>query len=345
MTACVVFNAFEAMKTPPFEAVSQNGKAVRHDWSLDEIEEIYRRPLLELCFKAASIHREFHDPRAIQVSSLLSVKTGGCTEDCKYCSQSSFYDTAVEDEAMMELDDVLSKARNALENGASRFCLSTAWRQIPDEQMPDILKMIQSVNELGLEVCATMGMLSQSQARQLKEAGLHTYNHNLDTGEKFYEKIISTRSYQDRLKTLSYVQEAGIEICSGGIIGMGESPADRIDMLRNLSNLAIHPQSVPINILVPIEGTEVKKDPDFSFWDLLRIVATARIIMPASYVRLSAGRSFLSDPEQAFCFLAGANSIFSGEKLLTTPNVEADRDENLLNLLGLYKKSPEQQKR
>ena len=311
---------------------------LRNNWSLAEIENIYNRPILDLIYTAATVHRQHHDPRAIQISSLLSIKTGGCTEDCKYCSQSSFYETEIQAEPMMEVDEIVSKARLAKESGSSRFCLSTAWRQIPNAEMEKILKIISSVNELGLEVCATMGMLSQTQARQLKDAGLHTYNHNLDTGEKFYDKIISTRTYQDRLDTLNIVQDAGLNICSGGILGMGESKEDRFDMLKNLSSLKRHPESVPINVLVPVEGTEIQKDPDFSFWDLLRTVATTRFIMPESQVRLSAGRASLSETEQAMCFFAGANSIFSGDKLLTTKNAEPDQDERLFEILGLYKR-------
>ncbi|MDH4263089.1 MAG: biotin synthase BioB [Spirochaetia bacterium] len=311
---------------------------IRNNWTIDEINNIYSQPLLDLVFHSATVHRKFHDPREIQISSLLSIKTGGCTEDCKYCSQSSFYETATTAEPMMKIDEILKKAKQAKENGSSRFCLSTAWRQIPNVEMENILEIIRNVNQLDLEVCATMGMLSQTQAKQLKDAGLHTYNHNLDTGENYYDKIISTRSYQDRLDTLNVVQEAGLNICSGGILGMGESKEDRFNMLKNLSSLKKHPESVPINVLVPIEGTEMKKDPDFSFWDLLRTVATARIIMPQSNVRLSAGRASLNDMEQSFCFFAGANSIFSGEKLLTTNNALPDQDEKLFQILGLYKK-------
>jgi len=310
---------------------------LRHNWTISEITEIYSRPVLELVYQAATVHRQNHDPRAIQVSSLLSIKTGGCSEDCKYCSQSSHYETDIQVEPMMEVAEIVARAKSAKESGSGRFCLSTAWRQIPHAEMDNILEIIRSVNELGLEVCATMGMLSQSQARQLKEAGLHTYNHNLDTGKAYYEQIVTTRSYEDRLNTLQNAQEAGLNICSGGILGMGESLEDRLDLLKNLANLRRHPESVPINVLVPVEGTEIRKDPDFSFWDLLRTVATARIMMPQSYVRLSAGRASLGEIEQAFCFFAGANSIFSGDKLLTTKNNEPDQDDRLFNILGLYK--------
>ncbi|MDH4199360.1 MAG: biotin synthase BioB [Spirochaetia bacterium] len=312
--------------------------SVRNNWTINEIKDIYNQPLLELVYQSATVHRHFHDPRAIQISSLLSIKTGGCTEDCKYCAQSSYYETNIRTEPLMQVADIVNKARLALENGSSRFCLSTAWRQIPDAEMEKILDIISAVNDLGLEVCATMGMLSQAQAQQLKDAGLHTYNHNLDTGENFYEKIISTRTYKDRLDTLNIVQEAGLNVCSGGILGMGESMDDRINMLQNLSSLKRHPESVPINILVPVEGTDIQRDPDFSVWDLLRTVACARIIMPQTQVRLSAGRTSLTNIETAFCFFAGANSIFSGDQLLTTPNVLPGHDDDLFKLLGLYKK-------
>jgi len=310
----------------------------RKKWTINEIEEIHGQPLLELVYQSATVFRKYHDPREIQVSALLSIKTGGCAEDCKYCSQSSFYETDTKAEPMMEIGQILEQAKKSRDQGASRFCLSTAWRQIPDTQMKNILEIVNSVSKLGMEVCATMGMLTRTQAQKLREAGLHTYNHNLDTGEKFYDKIVSTRTYQERLDTLNFAQEAGLNICSGGILGMGESKHDRMDMLRNLANLKKQPESVPINVLVPIEGTAMQKDPDFSFWDLLRTICTARILMPESNVRLSAGRNSLSAVEQSFCFFAGANSIFSGDKLLTTDNVLPDQDEELLSLLGLYKK-------
>ncbi len=314
---------------------------LRHDWTADEIEEIYNLPLLNLVYRAASVHRRFFNPREIKVSSLLSVKTGGCSEDCKYCSQSSYYKTGTQDEPMLSVDQVLEAARKARQDGATRFCLSTAWRNLEEKELPVIVQMIEGVKKLNLEVCATMGSLTDRQARQLKEAGLDAYNHNLDSGRQYYDKIISTRSYDDRLQTLQHVQDAGIRLCSGGIIGMGESHEDRIDLLRHLSNLNPHPESTPINILVPIEGAPLERDANFSFWDLLRTVATAKILMGATYVRLSAGRKELSDIETAFCFLAGANSIFMGEKLLTTQNTEVDRDQALFDLLGLVKKEPE----
>jgi len=313
---------------------------IRYDWTREEIQKIYNRPLLELVHSAAIAHRENHNASEMQVSSLLSVKTGGCSEDCKYCSQSSLYDTETDDQPMMAIEAVIEAAKRAKENGSTRFCMGTAWREIPDSQMQNITSMIEAVRNIGLEVCATMGMVSDAQAIELKNAGLSAYNHNLDSGEKFYENIISTRSYGERLETIRRLQEAGIGVCSGGIIGMGEEPVDRIDMLFHLSTMPTHPESVPINILVPVEGTPIEKDNSFNFWDLLKTVATARILMPKSFVRLSAGRSELSQVEQAFCFMAGANSVFAGEKLLTTANIEEDRDKELFLLLGLKTRNP-----
>ncbi|MES0489700.1 MAG: biotin synthase BioB [Leptospirales bacterium] len=313
---------------------------IRYDWTREEIQQIYNRPLLDLVFAAATVHRGHHNPSEIQVSSLVSVKTGGCSEDCKYCSQSSLYDTETGDQPMMALEAVIEAAKRAKQSGSTRFCMGTAWREIPDSQMENITSMIEAVRNIGLEVCATMGMVTDAQAKELKNAGLSAYNHNLDSGEKFYENIVSTRSYADRLETIRRLQEAGIGVCSGGIIGMGEEASDRIDMLFHLSTMATHPESVPINILVPVEGTPLKKDERFNFWDLLKTVATARILMPKSFVRLSAGRKELSQVEQAFCFMAGANSVFAGEKLLTTANIDEDSDKELFILLGLKTREP-----
>jgi len=313
---------------------------IRNNWKESEILEIYETPILDLVYHAASVHREFHNPHEIQISSLLSVKTGGCSEDCKYCSQSSLYDTSTEEEPMMPIASVIEAAKEAKAKGSNRFCMGTAWREIPDDQMHLVTEMIEAVRNLEMEVCATMGMVTQAQATELKNAGLTAYNHNLDSGESYYDKIVSTRSYSDRLKTITALQNAGIGICSGGIIGMGEKTNDRVDLLMHLSNLDKHPESVPVNILVPIEGTPIEKDLNFNFWDLLRTVATARILMPTTFVRLSAGRKDLSDIEQAFCFLAGANSIFAGEKLLTTSNREENKDTELFELLGLSPKQP-----
>jgi len=313
-------------------------KSVEKDADLNRASllNIYNQPLLELVFQAAKVHREYHDPRAIQISSLLSIKTGGCSEDCKYCSQSLYYKTDVMDEALLPLETIILQAQNAKKNGADRFCLGTAWRNIPDMEMDTIQEIIKAVADMGLEVCATMGMVTLEQAKKLKDAGLSAYNHNLDTGPEFYSEIISTRTYENRLETIANIQKADIKLCSGAIIGMGERIEDRMDMLLSLLSLETPPESVPINVLVPIEGTEVIRDPSFNFWDLLRMIATTRIVLPESRVRLSAGRNELNESEQAFCFFAGANSIFSGSKLLTTPNTEIDQDAKLLEILDLY---------
>jgi len=315
----------------PKKSVEKN-----HDLTRASLLKIYYQPLLELVFQAAKVHREYHDPRAIQISSLLSIKTGGCSEDCKYCSQSLYYKTEVKDESLLPIDNILLQAQKAKNNGSDRFCLGTAWRNIPDIEMEKIQEIIKAVAEMGLEVCATMGMVTLEQAQKLKKAGLSAYNHNLDTGPEFYSEIISTRTYEDRLETISNIQKADIKLCSGAIIGMGERIEDRMDMLLSLLSLETPPESVPINVLVPIEGTEIMRDPSFDFWNLLRMVATTRIVLPTSRVRLSAGRNELNDSEQAFCFFAGANSIFSGSKLLTTPNTEIDQDAKLLEILDLY---------
>ncbi len=310
--------------------------ACRHNWRSVEIAEIYNLPLLELVYKAATVHRQFHDPSEVQVCSLLSIKTGGCPEDCAYCPQSVEYHTAVEVQPLLELDEVLEKARNAREAGATRFCMGAAWREVRDNRDFDrVLEMVKGVNELGLEVCATLGMVTEEQARKLKTAGLYAYNHNVDTSSGYYKSIITTRTYQDRIETIKNARKAEITICSGGIIGMGESVDDRIEMLMTLANLDPHPESVPINALVPVAGTPLQDNPPVDAWDFARMIATARIIMPKSMVRLSAGRMQLSREAQALCFLAGANSIFAGDKLLTTPNPSVDEDRELLSGLGL----------
>ncbi len=309
---------------------------LRHDWTMEEIEAIYDRPLLELIFDASKIHRENFDSQKVQVSSLISIKTGGCPEDCSYCPQAARYQTGVNSEGLMKTETVMNLAQKAKDQGASRVCLGAAWREVKDnKQFDQVLDMVKGITGMGVEVCCTLGMLSESQANKLKEAGLYAYNHNIDTSEDYYKSIISTRSYEDRLKTLKNVQKAKISVCSGGIIGMGETKEDRLGMLKTLSNLAIHPDSVPINTLVAVEGTPLEKQKEIPIWDLLRMIATARIIMPHSMVRLSAGRNSRSFQDQALCFLAGANSIFSGEKLLTTPNPEFNEDKELFELLGL----------
>lgn len=309
---------------------------LRHDWTLEEIESVYNLPFPELIFRAQSIHREFHSPDEIQGCQLLSIKTGGCPEDCGYCPQSAHYKTGLKREQLLSVEKTLAAARNAKSAGATRFCMGAAWRSAPEgEQFESVLEMVRGVRALGLEACCTLGMLDAQQAEQLAEAGLTAYNHNLDTSPEFYGSIISTRTYDDRLQTLANVRRAGITICSGGIIGMGESVRDRCRLLQQLAAQNPHPESVPVNQLVKVAGTPLENEKTLDPLDFVRMIATARILMPASYVRLSAGRTELSDEAQALCFLAGANSIFMGEKLLTTPNPETDRDRILLDKLGL----------
>lgn len=293
-------------------------------------------PVLELMYRAATVHREHHATGEVQVCTLLSVKTGGCPEDCAYCPQAARYHTNVKVEKLLEVDEVLQAASNAKINGSTRFCMGAAWREVRDNRDFDkVLQMVDGVNKMGMEVCCTLGMLTEEQAEKLKNAGLYAYNHNLDTSEEHYDKIISTRTYDDRLDTLENVRKAKIHVCSGGIIGMGESHEDRIGMLHTLVNLPEHPESVPVNALVPVEGTPLEDQPRVSVWEMVRMIATARIIMPKAMVRLSAGRVRMSVEEQALCFMAGANSIFAGDKLLTTPNPEVNEDQNMFELLGL----------
>lgn len=313
-----------------------NRTDLRFDWTLPEIEAIYNLPLPELMFEAQTVHREFHKPDEIQGCQLLSIKTGGCPEDCGYCPQSAHYKTGLERESLLSVETALTAAQNAKDSGATRFCMGAAWRSIPDgEQFDRVLEMVKGVRALGLEACCTLGMLNEQQAERLAEAGLSAYNHNLDTSPEFYGSIISTRTYNDRLKTLANVRKAGVTVCSGGIIGMGETPADRYSLLQQLATQNPHPESVPVNQLVKVEGTPLEAEKALDVFDFVRMIATARILMPTSYVRLSAGRMQLSDEAQALCFLAGANSIFMGEKLLTTPNPESDRDAQLLDKLGM----------
>ena len=309
---------------------------LRHDWTTKEIEEIYNLPLPELIFRAQTEHRKYHKTDEIQGCQLLSIKTGGCPEDCGYCPQSAHYKTEVEREPLLSVEKTLEAARNAKDSGATRFCMGAAWRDVPNgEQFERVLEMVKGVRKLGLEACCTLGMLKEEQAEKLAEAGLTAYNHNLDTSPEFYGSIISTRTYQARLKTLENVRKAGVTVCSGGIIGMGETKNDRYSLLQQLSNQNPHPESVPINQLVKVKGTPLEDEKSLDVFDFVRMIATARILMPKSMVRLSAGRLELSDEAQAMCFLAGANSIFMGEKLLTTPNPETDRDKNLLDKLGM----------
>lgn len=304
--------------------------------SRDEVAEVYRTPILDLIFRAAAVHRQHHDPAHVQVCVLLSVKTGGCPEDCGYCPQAARYHTSVEAQPLLEVDRVLDAARRARSEGATRFCIGAAWREVRDNaQFEQVLAMVRGVKALEMEACCTLGMLSPDQARRLKEAGLDAYNHNLDSSEEFYDRIISTRTYEDRLQTLDHVRSAGISVCCGGIVGMGETEDDRIGLLHTLATLPEPPESVPINALVPVAGTPLGERPPVEIWDMVRTIATARILMPESMVRLSAGRIHMSEAEQALCFLAGANSIFAGDKLLTTPNPAVDRDRQLFDRLGL----------
>lgn len=313
-----------------------NANQLKFDWTTDEIEAIYNLPLPELMFRAQTAHRAFHKTDEIQGCQLLSIKTGGCPEDCGYCPQSAHYKTGLEREQLLSVDKTLAAAQNAKNSGATRFCMGAAWRSIPDgEQFDAVLEMVKGVRSLGLEACCTLGMLNENQAERLADAGLTAYNHNLDTSPEFYGSIISTRTYDDRLRTLANVRKAGVTICSGGIIGMGETTKDRYGLLQQLATQNPHPESVPINQLVRVEGTPLQNEKSLDVFDFVRMIATARILMPSSYVRLSAGRMQLSDEAQALCFLAGANSIFMGEKLLTTPNPETDRDRNLLDKLGM----------
>ena len=309
--------------------------AIRHDWTRDEIRALFALPFPELMFRAQSVHRLHFEPTEVQISTLLSIKTGGCPEDCAYCPQSARYDTGVKAEKLMALDAVLAEARTAKRAGASRFCLGAAWREPKDRDLDQVCRMVEGVRALGLETCATLGMLNAAQARRLKAAGLDYYNHNLDTSPEYYGAIISTRTYQDRLETLGHVRDAGIHVCCGGIVGMGESRADRIGMIHALATLPAHPESVPINMLVRVAGTPLGQQAPLDALEFVRTIAVARIAMPKSVVRLSAGREDMTDETQALCFLAGANSIFYGPKLLTTPNPERDRDLQLMDRLGL----------
>tara|TARA_A100000164_G_scaffold381619_1_gene434267 strand:+ start:274 stop:1341 length:1068 start_codon:yes stop_codon:yes gene_type:complete len=312
--------------------------ALRHDWRRSEVTELFALPFNDLLFKAQSIHRVNFDPNEVQVSTLLSIKTGACPEDCKYCPQSTRYDTGLEVEQLMEVEKVLKEASAAKAAGSTRFCMGAAWRSPKDRDMTKVLAMVEGVKAMGLETCMTLGMLKPHQATALSDAGLDYYNHNLDTSPEYYGDIITTRTYQDRLDTLHHVREAGINVCSGGIVGMGESINDRVGLLIELANMPEHPQSVPINRLVRVEGTPMANEEDFDNFDFIRTIAVARIMMPKSYVRLSAGRETMNEEMHALVYFAGANSIFYGEKLLTTPNPEANKDLDLFERLGI---SPE----
>jgi biotin synthase len=309
---------------------------IRNNWTKEEISEIYNSPLLDLIYRAATVHRENKDYSEVQISSLLSIKTGGCPEDCAYCPQAARYQTDLEVQALMSVEQVIEAAKQAKDSGASRLCMGAAWREVRDNRDFDrVIEMVSSVNALDMEVCCTLGMITEAQAQRLADAGLYAYNHNLDTSEEDYKRIITTRNYDDRLKTIDNVRKAKLTVCSGGIIGLGETVNDRIAMLKTLSNMSRHPESVPVNALVPVKGTPLAEQSRVSVWEMVRMIATARIIMPKTVVRLSAGRTEMSLTDQALCFMAGANSIFAGDKLLTTPNPAFNEDMEMFKLLGL----------
>ncbi|MFT7587968.1 MAG: biotin synthase [Limisphaerales bacterium] len=309
---------------------------IRKDWTKEEISEIYHSPLIGLIQRASTVHAAHQKTGEVQVCTLLSVKTGGCPEDCSYCPQAARYHTEVDTHRLLDTEEVLTKASIAKQNGSTRFCMGAAWRNVRDNRDFDrVIDMVKGVKKLDMEVCCTLGMITEVQAQKLKDAGLYAYNHNLDTSEEYYGEIISTRTYDDRLDTINNVRDAGISVCSGGIIGLGETDSDRIGMLLTLSTMIEHPESVPINGLVPVPGTPLEDQPRVSVWEMVRMIASARILMPNAMVRLSAGRDRMNEEEQALCFLAGANSIFAGEKLLTTPNPSVNEDKNMFALLGL----------
>lgn len=324
------------MPANPAISPIQQSTSIRHDWRLDEVQALYALPFNDLIFKAQTIHREHFDPNEIQVSSLLSIKTGSCSEDCGYCPQSARYDSDLAPEALMPVDAVLKAAQNAKDQGASRFCMGAAWRQPKDRDIERVVEMVQGVKALGMETCVTLGMLTDEQTARLKEGGLDYYNHNLDTSEDYYSEVITTRTYQDRLNTLARVRDAGINVCCGGIVGMGESDVDRSKLLIELANMPKHPESVPVNMLVQVEGTPLMGTEALDPLVFIRTIAVARIMMPKSRVRLSAGRSNMNDEMQALCFLAGANSIFYGDKLLTTDNPMTHHDIRLFERLGIH---------
>ena len=307
----------------------------RHDWSVDEVLALFALPFNDLIFKAAEIHRANHNPNAVQISTLLSIKTGSCPENCKYCPQSAHYNTGLQKASLMEMSKILDAANAAKQAGASRFCMGAAWRSLHDRDVENICKIVDEVKKTGLETCMTLGMLTESQSKKLKEAGLDYYNHNIDSSPEFYSEIISTRNFEDRLNTLKNVREAGLNVCSGGIVGMGEKREDRAKMLIVLANLPKHPESVPINMLVKVKGTPLETVEDLDQFEFIRTIAVARMMMPKSVVRLSAGRENMNEQTQSLCFLAGANSIFYGEKLLTTANPEMERDRKLFEKLGI----------
>ncbi len=309
---------------------------IRHNWTSEELQKMHEMPLLSLISSAHTLHLHYHKPDEVQLCTLISIKTGGCPEDCKYCAQSSRYQTAVQAQPLMRYEAVIADAKNAIARGATRICLGAAWREVrASKQFDEVLRMIQGIAALGVEVCCTLGMLTAAQAKRLKEAGLYAYNHNLDTSEEFYKTVITTRTYQERLDTLDSVQETGLSLCCGAILGMGEAVEDRLALLLTLSSRNPHPDSIPLNRLTAIPGTPLEKQPPLSSWELIRMVALTRIVMPKAMVRLSAGRQEMSIEEQALCFLAGANSIHFGEKLLTVPNRPVDKDDEMFQILGI----------
>jgi biotin synthase len=313
----------------------------KHNWTKEEILDIYNKPLMELLYEAATIHRINHDPNTVQVSTLLSIKTGGCSEDCGYCPQAARYHTGVEGNDLMSVQQVKAQALRAKSTGSSRVCMGAAWRNVKDgEEFDQVLEMVRSINKLDMEVCCTLGMITENQAQRLAEAGLYAYNHNLDSSEEYYKEVISTRGYQDRLDTIGNVRKTNVTVCSGGIIGMGEKVEDRAGMLVALSTLNPQPESTPINALVAVEGTPLEDQKPVSIWDMIRMVATTRIVLPETQVRLSAGRTQMTREGQAMCFFAGANSIFAGDKLLTTPNPDVNEDMEMFKLLGLNPQKP-----
>lgn len=323
----------QVISREPQESTAQN--VVRHNWHRGEIKALFELPFNELLFQAATVHRQYFSPNEVQVSTLLSIKTGACPEDCKYCSQSGHHNTGLEKEKLMAVAEVIKEAKAAKAQGASRFCMGAAWRSPRAKDMPAVIDMVREVKALGLETCMTLGMLNAEQAQDLAEAGLDYYNHNLDTSREYYGTIVTTRTYDDRLSTLAHVRDAGMKICAGGIVGMGEEREDRIGLLQQLANLPQHPESVPINMLVKVEGTPLGDSEDLDPLEFVRTIAVARILMPTSYVRLSAGRQQMDDSTQALCFFAGANSLFCGERLLTTDNPSLNKDEQLFARLGI----------
>ncbi|EIN13619.1 biotin synthase [Punctularia strigosozonata HHB-11173 SS5] len=326
-----------ALATHAPSVVSPVSGVTRHDWSKQEIQKIYDSPLLDLVFRAATVHRQHFDPGQVQLCTLMNIKTGGCSEDCSYCSQSSRYSTATKASKLVDIEPVLEAARKAKENGSTRFCMGAAWRDLAGRKrgFERILTMVREVRGMGMEVCTTLGMLSPEQAKMLKEAGLTAYNHNLDTSREHYPKVITTRSYDERLDTISAVREAGISVCSGGILGLGESNEDRVGLIWEVSNMPEHPESFPVNALVPIKGTPLENNEPVAYQTLLRTIATARIVLPTTIIRLAAGRQTLSENEQAMCFMAGANAVFTGEQMLTTPCSPWDEDKAMMARWGL----------